>query len=150
MAILLLRLAGPLQSWGTQSRFSHRDTDLEPSKSGVIGLLSAAMGIPRGEMQRLAELARLKMGVRVDRQGTIKKDYHTALNVAKAGGGKPKECEPSKRFYLSDACFLVALQGELTLLQEANNALQNPFWQLSLGRKAFDRHCRLSQRRVDG
>jgi len=137
MAVLLLRLAGPLQSWGTQSRFSYRDTDLEPSKSGVIGLLCAAMGIPRDDIQRLAELARLKMGVRIDRQGTIKKDYHTALNVAKAGGGKPKECEPSDRFYLSDACFLVALQGELTLLQQLNNALQNPFWQLSLGRKAF-------------
>jgi len=137
MALLLLRLAGPLQSWGTQSRFSNRDTDLEPSKSGVIGLLCAAMGIPRDDIQSLAELARLKMGVRVDRQGTIKKDYHTALNVAKAGGGKPKECEPSDRFYLSDACFLVALQGELTLLQKINIALQNPFWQLSLGRKAF-------------
>ena len=137
MATLLLRLAGPLQSWGTQSRFSNRDTDLEPSKSGVIGLLCAAMGIPRNDTQRLAELAVLKMGVRVDRQGTIKKDYQTALNVAKAGGGKPKECEPSERFYLSDACFLVAFQGEFTLLQKLNNALQNPFWQLSLGRKAF-------------
>jgi CRISPR system Cascade subunit CasD len=137
MAVLLLRLAGPLQSWGTQSRFSNRDTDLEPSKSGVIGLLCAAMGIPRDDKQRLSKLAVLKMGVRVDQQGTIKKDFQTALNVAKAGGGKPKECEPSDRFYLSDACFLVALQGELILLQEVNNALRNPFWQLSLGRKAF-------------
>lgn len=137
MAVLLLCLAGPMQSWGTQSRFSNRDTDLEPSKSGVIGLLCAAIGIPRDDTQRLAELARLKMGVRVDQQGIIKKDYHTALNVAKSGGGKPKECEPSDRFYLSDACFLVALQGEQTLLQGVNNALQNPIWQLSLGRKAF-------------
>ena len=50
MAVLLLRLAGQMQSWGTQSRFSNRDTDLEPSKSGVIGLLCAAMGIPRDDM----------------------------------------------------------------------------------------------------
>jgi CRISPR system Cascade subunit CasD len=39
MAVLLLRLAGPMQAWGTQSRFVNRDTELEPSKSGVIGLL---------------------------------------------------------------------------------------------------------------
>ena len=39
MSTLLLRLAGPMQSWGVQSRFSVRDTGLEPSKSGVIGLL---------------------------------------------------------------------------------------------------------------
>jgi CRISPR system Cascade subunit CasD len=137
MAVLLLRLAGQMQSWGTQSRFSNRDTDLEPSKSGVIGLLCAAMGIPRDDMQRLAELARLKMGVRVDRQGIIKKDFHTALHVIKANGKDLKPCELSDRFYLSDACFLVALQGEFKLLQEVNNAVQNPFWQLSLGRKSF-------------
>src|SRR4030042_587203 len=108
MAALLLRLAGPMQSWGTQSRFRPRDSDLEPSKSGVIGLLCAAMGIPRDDLGgKVKELSGLKMGVRVDLQGTLKRDYHTALNVAKAGGGKPKECEPSERFYLSDACFLI-------------------------------------------
>ena len=44
MSILLLRLAGPMQSWGTQSRFLVRDTGMEPSKSGVIGLLSPLWG----------------------------------------------------------------------------------------------------------
>ena len=43
MSVLLLRLAGPMQAWGTQSRFTVRDTGLEPSKSGVIGLLCAAL-----------------------------------------------------------------------------------------------------------
>ena len=49
MNTLLLRLAGPMQSWGTQSRFTIRDTGYEPSKSGVIGLLCAALGKPRDE-----------------------------------------------------------------------------------------------------
>ena len=49
MHTLLLRLAGPMQSWGTQSRFTIRDTGLEPSKSGIIGLLCAALGKPRDE-----------------------------------------------------------------------------------------------------
>lgn len=137
MAVLLLRLMGPMQSWGTQSRFSHRDSDLEPSKSGVIGLLCAAMGKPRDDLNTIKKLAGIKMGVRVDRQGILKRDYHTALKVAKAGGGKPKDCEPSDRFYLSDACFLVALKGELSLLHEIQDSLARPVWQLYLGRKAF-------------
>ncbi|OGO02865.1 MAG: type I-E CRISPR-associated protein Cas5/CasD [Chloroflexi bacterium RBG_13_53_26] len=139
MAALLLRLAGPMQSWGTQSRFSHRDTDLEPSKSGVVGLLCAAMGKPRDDLKTIEKLAELKMGVRVDRQGTLKRDYHTAQNVIKASGQMPKEGEAviSSRFYLSDACFLVALLGELSLLLEIQESLANPVWQLYLGRKSF-------------
>jgi len=137
MAVLLLRLAGPMQSWGTQSRFTHRDTDLEPSKSGVIGLLCAAMGKPRDDLTAIKELAGLKMGVRIDRQGTLKRDYHTAQKVAKAGGGPPKDCELSNRFYLSDACFLVGLLGELRLLEKLQKSLTDPVWQMYLGRKAF-------------
>ena len=41
MSVLLLRLSGPMQSWGVQSRFTVRDTGLEPSKSGVVGLIAA-------------------------------------------------------------------------------------------------------------
>ncbi len=136
MAVLLLRLAGPMQSWGTQSRFTHRDTDLEPSKSGVIGMLCAAMGKPRDDLTAIKELAGLRMGIRVDRQGTLKRDYHTAQNVAKAGGGI-KTAELSDRFYLADACFLVALLGELIVIDKLQKSLANPVWQMYLGRKAF-------------
>jgi CRISPR system Cascade subunit CasD len=136
-AVLLLRLAGPMQSWGTQSRFTHRDTDLEPSKSGVIGLLCAAMGKPRGDLTAIKELAGLKMGIRVDRQGILKRDYHTAQNIAKAGGGPSKDCEISNRFYLADACFLIGLLGEQNLLENVQKSLANPFWQMYLGRKSF-------------
>jgi len=49
MATLLIPLVGPMQSWGTRSRFDHRDTEREPSKSGVIGLVCAAIGRDRNE-----------------------------------------------------------------------------------------------------
>src|SRR5258706_11213757 len=97
MSTLLLRLAAPMQSWGTQSRFVVRDTGLEPSKSGVIGLLCAALGRPREAP--MEDLARLRMGVRVDREGVMQTDYHTAggwhrradagYGVARFGGGPP-------------------------------------------------------------
>ncbi len=137
MAVLLLRLSGPMQSWGTQSRFSNRDTELEPSKSGVIGLICAAMGIERDDTVTIEKLAKLKMGVRVDKEGTMKKDFHTALNVAIANGKGTKPCEPSVRYYLADACFLIALSGAPNLLKDIDKALQKPKWQLFLGRKSF-------------
>ena len=145
---LLMRLVAPMQSWGVQSDFTHRDTGLEPSKSGVIGLLCAALGKPRDEAHpdnhdkpTLAQLANLRMGVRVDREGLLKRDYHTALDVRKASGTKmtdTKGTEVSERFYLADAAFLVGLEGEESkLLRELDYALKHPHWFLFLGRKAF-------------
>lgn len=136
---LLLRLAGPMQSWGTQSRFSIRDTGLEPSKSGVFGLLCAALGVTRDDEATLKQLREnLVMGVRVDREGIMKKDFHTAKDVAKASGSGRKETEISYRWYLADADFLVALESEdEAFLHKINDALARPVWQIFLGRKSF-------------
>lgn len=134
MSVLLLRLAGPMQAWGVQSRFGMRDTGREPSKSGVVGLLAAALGRPRHA--DISDLAALRMGVRVDREGTLLRDYHTAQNVYRAKGGT-KETELSTRYYLSDACFLVGLEGEMRFLHALHDALRNPRWALFLGRRAF-------------
>jgi CRISPR system Cascade subunit CasD len=127
-----------MQSWGTQSRFSMRDTGMEPSKSGVIGLLCAALGRPREDTEIVRRLVALRMGVRVDREGVMKKDFHTAKDVAIASGGRPKPTEISDRWYLADADFLVGLENnDATLLCELDCALQHPHWQLFLGRKSF-------------
>jgi CRISPR system Cascade subunit CasD len=136
MATLLLRLAGPMQAWGTTSRFDERDSGLEPSKSGVIGLICAALG--RDRSQPLDDLAALRMAVRVDREGLLMRDYQTATGVLLASG-KPdhKRTVVSPRFYLSDAVFLVGLEGERTLLASVQQALQKPVWPLALGRKAM-------------
>ncbi len=136
MNVLLLRLSAPMQSWGVQSRFSVRDTGREPSKSGVVGLLCAAMGRSRDEP--VEDLAALKMGVRVDQEGSVEYDYQTAMDVLKAGGGSTKNTEPSRRYYLADARFLVGLAGnDLGPLTDVHDALRDPHWPLYLGRKAF-------------
>ena len=140
MSVLLLRLAGPMQSWGTRSRFSNRDTGLEPSRSGVIGLLCAARGIPRDDTEALKAFAldKLTMAVRVDREGRLMRDYHTAQNVRRADPSKtPQDTVLSERFYLADADFLVGLEGDASFLQTLHEALTTPVWQLCLGRKSF-------------
>ena len=134
MATLLLQCMAPLQAWDTQSRFGVRTTGREPSKSGIVGLLCAALGRPRWEP--VSDLAALNLAVRVDKEGRVLRDFHTAMDILKAGGGT-KKTEPSTRYYLSDAAFLVALESDdKTLLTKLHAALKNPHWMLCLGRKA--------------
>ena len=134
MPSLLLQCVGPMQAWGTRSRFQYRDTEREPTKSGVIGLVCAALGRDRNEPVR--ELAALRFGVRVDREGVVLTDYHTAQGVAKASGAGTED-QLSYRQYLSDAAFLVGFEGERGLLTCMHRALANPVWPLFLGRRAF-------------
>ncbi|MCA9474155.1 MAG: type I-E CRISPR-associated protein Cas5/CasD [Nitrospira sp.] len=143
MPTLLLRLVGPMQAWGTSSRFDQRDTGKEPSKSGVIGLLAAAMGIDRENWHDLKPLTRLAMGVRHDRPGIPKRDYQTAGcakddTIIKADGKPSKDGVVSQRFYLADAAFLVGLEcSERSLLDRVHSALRDPAWPLALGRKSY-------------
>ncbi|PAT44044.1 type I-E CRISPR-associated protein Cas5/CasD [Vandammella animalimorsus] len=136
MATLLLRLQGPMQSWGTTSRFDERDTQLEPSKSGVLGLVCAALG--RDRTEPIDDLAALRMGVRVDREGVPMRDYQTATGVLLATGkADMRRTVVSPRYYLSDAVFLVGLEGNRALLETIHHALSQPVWPLALGRKSF-------------
>lgn len=138
---LALCLDAPMQSWGMRSRGNIRDAGREPSKSGVVGLLGAALGTPRDDEERIAALARLRMGVRVDREGTLERDYHIVLDVPTTTGTGHRTAV-SHRYYLADALFLVVLEGGAAdggaeLLGEVHEALRNPVWPLFLGRRAF-------------
>lgn len=142
MSTLLLRLAAPLQAWGTESKFESRRTQREPSKSGVIGMLAAALGLRRDA--DLSEFSALHFGIRVDREGEVIKDFHTA-QAEKAENKRKKETDavPEKigyltfRYYLSDAVFLVGLETEdKELLEKIEAALRAPCFPLFLGRRS--------------
>jgi CRISPR system Cascade subunit CasD len=138
MPTLLLRLVGTMQSWGTTSRFDQRDTGKEPSKSGVVGLLAAAMGIDRENWVDVEPLTHLAMGIRHDRPGMPKRDYQTAQQIISADRSKIHETAVTTRDYLADAAFLVGLVGEdRILLERIHAALLNPVWPLFLGRKSY-------------
>lgn len=147
-ATLALRLAGPLQSWGTRSEFNRRETDLLPSKSGVIGLLAAAQGRPRDA--DITDLVGLRLGVRVDSAGSILRDFHTVSDyrgelllsaaVDKSGRQKPNTAKKytavTERMYLQDAVFLAAIQGPRDLIGSLAQAVRRPVFPLALGRRA--------------
>ena len=147
MKSVLLRLAGPLQSWGTQGRFGIRDTDSEPSKSGVVGLVGAALGMSRDDEATLARLRTLAFAVRVDREGSPLRDFHTVGGGVFRGedhglwsieaGKKEVKTALTQRYYLSDASFLTALGGDdEAFVADIARALQHPVWPLFLGRRA--------------
>lgn len=139
MATLLLRLAAPLQSWGMDSNFETRKTSREPTKSGVVGLLAAALGIGREEPEKLAPLNRLRFGVRVDQEGTFLVDYHIAQKEKKTRkAAKPEVITyVTYRHYLADAVFLAGLESaDTAFLQEIAQALHHPAFPLFLGRRS--------------
>jgi CRISPR system Cascade subunit CasD len=134
MASLLFRCVAPMQSWGSRSRFEERDTEREPTKSGITGLICAALGRDRAES--LDDLIALRLGVRVDREGVVDIDYHTALNVVKASGAGC-ETQLSRRAYLADAAFLAGVEGDVALLERIHGAFRHPVWPLFFGRRSF-------------
>ncbi|MFF0516157.1 type I-E CRISPR-associated protein Cas5/CasD [Streptomyces sp. NPDC004250] len=129
--VLVVRLAGPLQSWGASSRFTRRTTESAPTKSGVIGLLAAAAGIERGDDTGLGPLAALRFAVRIDQPGTRIRDFHTAHHGV-TGASMPL----SERFYLADAVFVAAVEGDHALISGLDKALRAPIYPPYLGRRS--------------
>ncbi|MFC8719514.1 type I-E CRISPR-associated protein Cas5/CasD [Kitasatospora sp. NPDC057198] len=141
---LLLRLAGPLQSWGERSKFNERDTAPFPTRSGVIGLLACTLGRRRGE--DIGDLARLSLTVRADRPGVLLRDLHTvggglpARHTVTTAEGKKRPTAAatllSHRYYLADAVFTAALTGPADVLDACTAALRAPHWPPYLGRRS--------------
>ncbi|ACY96530.1 type I-E CRISPR-associated protein Cas5/CasD [Thermomonospora curvata] len=142
---LLLHLSGPLQSWGERSRFNQRDTATAPTRSGLIGMIAAAFG--RRRTEPVTDLRALRFTVRIDRPGTLLRDFHTV------GGGMPRDLTvitaegkrraadtatvTSDRYYLQDAAFTVAVTADdPALLDRCAQALRAPRWPLYLGRRS--------------
>lgn len=129
MSTLLLRLAGPLQSWGTSSKFAYRFTSVQPSKSAVIGLLAAAQG--RRRTDDIEDLLQLSFGVRCDQPGTMVRDFQTARALDES-----YSLPLTYRFYLGDAVFVAGVQGPDALIAGLADALRRPAFPLYLGRRS--------------
>lgn len=145
---LALLLDGPMQSWGHSSRFERRTTALHPTRSGILGLVAAALGINKHRPDEAAQLARFaSLSVTTvslphrDRRGgelLIRRleDYHTVTGIRRASGKVDNDATvQTYRHYLLDARFGVLLEGPTSLLEETAAGLRNPRWGVWLGRK---------------
>lgn len=155
---LILRLDGPMQAWGTHTFEDYRPANIFPTRSGLLGLIGACLGIERADREALVRLAEgVELTVRADRvamrpelemetegqpppKTAIKlADYHTVLNARKVGGSTRKFPVESRREYLYDAAFTVAIgeRDDAPIGQDRiAEALRRPRYTPVLGRRS--------------
>lgn len=128
MKTITIRLAGLLQSYGNEAPFNIRTTSNYPSKSAVIGMISAAFGYQR-DSSKIRIFNRLEFAVRIDQPGKLLTDFQTVHTA--------KSSYTTHRDYLQDAVFVAAIgSADEQLIDDINEALHHPKYQLFLGRKA--------------
>lgn len=132
MPTLLMKLSAPLQSWGAESRFTVRRTEPSPTKSGVVGMIAAALGMPR--TADLSEFTPLTFGTRTDAVGRFMSDFQTAVSLP----GEGNNVMPlTNRHYLQDAVFVAAVGSpDPARLERYQRALRSPVFPIYLGRRS--------------
>lgn len=150
---LILRLEGPMQAWGTHTFEDFRPSNSFPTRSGLLGLICACLGIDRRDHARAKQLAEnIEFTVRVDRtvmrpdaKKPISKaalrlpDFHTVKGARKVDGSANKYPVVSRREYLFDAAFTVAIglqPGAIMTLEAIAYALRHPYYTPVLGRRS--------------
>lgn len=150
---LIIKLDGPMQAWGGHTYEDFRPSHLFPTRSGLLGLIGACLGLDRQDTAGQSRLAdSLDFTVRADRVAkcaahdfTPQKrplklpDFHTVMNARKVDGSKNEFPVVSRREYLFDAVFTVAVgvrpESEVTI-EQLSNAVKRPMYTPSLGRRS--------------
>lgn len=140
----ILHLYGPMQSWADTGFGQLREAGDFPSRSAVIGLIAAAMGVPRGA-ERLIELHELlRIHVATVRPGQILRDFHTV----ETREGSPRTL--TSRDYHHDAHFVALIEGDAGALSEAFDGLSHPVFGMFLGRRSCPPALPLIPAKVSG
>jgi CRISPR system Cascade subunit CasD len=154
---LMFQLYGPMAAWGDIAVGEMRPSSAHPSKSAVLGLVAAALGIKREQEEIHRKLSDgYCFAVLVKRAGVPLSDYHT-VQVPPSGTGRNRRVFAtrrdeiialsrddlktilSKRDYRMDASYIVALRqnnGAPFDLKEIGDKLSAPNYTLYLGRKS--------------
>ena len=151
---LAFLIDAPMQSWGASSKFQRRETESWPTKSALIGVIAAAMGIDKhspDEADQLAPLTQFAFSVfrwPKDHPSIRLSDFHTIgggydkrrsseiLHIPRRASGVPVDnAVLTRRTYLTDARFIAIFQGEMAVLERISAALLDPVWGIWFGRK---------------
>ncbi|WP_096178655.1 type I-E CRISPR-associated protein Cas5/CasD [Escherichia coli] len=150
---LILRLAGPMQAWGQPTFEGTRPTGRFPTRSGLLGLLGACLGIQRDDTSSLQALSEsVQFAVRCDElilddrrvSVTGLRDYHTVLGAREDYRGlKSHETIQTWREYLCDASFTVALwltPQATMVMSELEKAVLKPRYTRIYSEESVDGH----------
>ncbi|MDW8844778.1 type I-E CRISPR-associated protein Cas5/CasD [Erwinia sp. MMLR14_017] len=149
---LILQLAGPMQFWGLPTFEGIRPCAPFPTRSGLLGLLGACLGIKRNQSSLLQKLAGgTRFAVRCDDHQGFKPvtltDFHTVKEAREQHGGlNMHDTIITRRDYLCDASFSVAVwttsaEREGYTLRQLSEAVIKPVYTPYLGRRS----CPLSK-----
>jgi len=144
---LVFTLAAQIGSMGDQPGNQFRGSLHWPGKSAVLGMIAAARGIPREDLEGQREVCRHKVAVGIHHAGEGFTDFHTVQSVPAAAvknpatrpdalrlAGAKMVTSITRRQYRSDVLYSIALwDGDLI---SARDALKRPASQLFLGRKS--------------
>lgn len=150
---LLFQLYSPWCSWGEVAVGEVRPSEVRPSRSALLGLLAAALGLRREDEERHAALSDCTLfAVLVESQGVVQVDYHTTQTSTPRRGqvhrSRPDQLDRprselatilSRRHYRADALYRIAVahrgDGDPSV-EELRDALLRPVFPLYLGRKS--------------
>lgn len=124
-----------MQAWGGPVIGDDRPTLPFPTRSGVLGLVAACLGIRRSDNDRLLALAEgTRVHVRVDAPGTPLVDDQTIQDNPNAS--QKRQTIQSKRTYLCDASFVaIVVPGGIFTVEAIASAARSPVFAPFLGRR---------------
>jgi CRISPR system Cascade subunit CasD len=153
---LILKLQGAMQAYGGHTYEDYRPSLIFPTRSAVVGLLGACLGITREQPNQLKILSdsfeltvlahsrhieqrQFKEHERKPKTVSLHKmtDYHTVLDARRSDGGKREDAIVSRREYLCDAEFTLALAfKDQASLEQIVQAVKKPHYTPCLGRRS--------------
>ena len=156
---LIFQLHGPMASWGVDAPGEVRHTHELPSRSALLGLLAAGVGIRRDDTERLNAFNRhYSLVVCASRNPRWARDYHTVqmpkeVRKARYFSRREELSDPellsaiiSRRDYYTDAWWMVAVATTADApysLEQLQGGLRHPVFPLYLGRKVIRWHYHL-------
>lgn len=133
---LILKTEG-MSAYGLQTFDVHRKVNHFPTRSAIIGMLGAAMGITRAAHHELCALSeKLTIAVQVNNSGEKMMDYHTVQNFRSPQGKIQKGTKPTYREYWCDSAHSFAITANEDVILQLLEKVKAPEFNVFQGRKS--------------
>ncbi len=142
----VLHLQGPMMSYADRGFGQLREEGEFPSRSAVLGVIGAAMGLERGDPMLLTLHRGLRVHAAQAQRGSLLVDYHTVLTAGydefdevrlRREGVPGKNPTLTWRSYHCDAHYVAVVEGDdAELVERCRAGLRDPHYTAYLGRRS--------------